>query len=306
MARKKRKQNRISLKKGFFRRKKLNLDWLGPGLWRISKILVPVCFFIILGLFLYRLDRNYIKPDTSHQSVQLVLKDVPAWVSQELKDKIVEGAGGPVFQLSENVASIVAENLKSVAWLYNVSVQTTSDSIQVYAGYRMPVAMIKSGQTQFYVDANQVVLDYVPLSKLLLVEIKGISLNSETPHYGHVWKSGELSAALEILGKIYKMDSDRILVNKKPLISEISSIDVSNYRGLKSSSRPHIILYSRDNTPIYWGAEWGAWQKYLESPDEQKLAKLYSYYEQEGTLNANSKVKYIDLCNPKDTIPLPY
>lgn len=307
MARKKRKQTRISFKRGFFgRKKKLNFDWLGPGLWKISKIIVPVCFFAVLGFLLYRLDKNYIRPVTSHQTGLLVLKDVPAWASQELKDKIVASAGGSVFQLNENAARIVAENLKSVAWLDNISVQTTSDSIQVFAGYRMPVAIIKSGQTPFYVDANQVVLDYVPLPKLLLVEIKGVSLDVEIPRYGHIWKSGDLAAALEILGKINQMDRDRIIKGGKPLVSEISSIDVSNYRGRKSSGRPHIILYSRDNTPIHWGAEVGAWQKYLESPDEQKLAKLYTYYDQEGTLNANSKVKYIDLCNPKDTIPLPY
>jgi len=62
-------------------------------------------------------------------------------------------------------------------------------------------------------------------------------------------------------------------------------------------------LYAKDNTEIIWGAEVGKWQRYLESTDEQKLANLYSYYKEYGTL-LNS-AKYINLRDPQDNIPLP-
>ncbi len=297
-----RKQNRISFKQGSFRRKKkLNFRWLGPSLLRLLKITFIAGFVVAIGMLLHYADKTYIRPVQSHETGPLVLKNIPPWVNQELIDKIVAIAGGSTFQLNENAARIVAENLKSAAWLDNVSVQTTNDSIQVHASYRIPVAIIKSGQTEFYVDANQVVLDYVPMPQLLLVEIKGLSLEPQTPHYGQVWQNNALAAALKILDKIYQMD--KTLKERKPLITELSSIDVSNYQGKKSKSRPHIILYSKDNTEIQWGAEIGAYKNELESSDEQKLAKLYHYYEEFGTLSGG--VKYIDLRDRQDKIPLP-
>ena len=42
---------------------------------------------------------------------------------------------------------------------------------------------------------------------------------------------------------------------------------------------------------------------YLEATDEDKLAKLYGYYEEFGTLLKGAK--YINLRDPRDKIPLP-
>ena len=278
---------------------------------KLLKISSIAGFVVAIGLLLYYADKKYIRPVQAHKTGPLVL-DLPPWVgdSQELIDKIYFGAGGSTFQLNEKTAAMVAENLKSVSWMDNINVQITGDSIQVHASYRKPVAIIQSGQTEFYVDANQVVLDYVQLPKFMLVKITGLSLEPETPRYGDVWKNDALSAALKILYEINQTDTilrqtDRRLKELKPLIAEIASIDMDNYHGKKSRSRPHIILYSLDNTPIHWGAEFGEWQKYLESPDEQKLAKLFNYYVEEGTLSTGTQVKFINLRDAKDKIPLP-
>jgi hypothetical protein len=311
VARKKRKQTRISFKRGSFRKKtRQKANQLGPSLLSILKISSVAGFVVAIGMLLMYADKKYIRPAQSKETGPLVLKDVPQWVSQELKDKIVAQAGGTTFPLTENSARIVAENLKSVAWLDETSVQTTADSIQVRARYRKPVAIIKSDLTEFYVDANQIALDYVDMPKLLSVKIEGLSLEPETPRYGQVWKNDALSAALKILYEISRLDgilrqTDIKLRKLKPLIIEIASIDVSNYQGKDSRSLPHIILYSQDNTPIHWGAEFGEWQKYLESPDEQKLAKLFNYYVEEGTLSTGNQVKFINLRDAKDKIPLP-
>ena len=64
-----------------------------------------------------------------------------------------------------------------------------------------------------------------------------------------------------------------------------------------------IPLLAEDNTEITWGAEVGKWQLHLESTDEQKLAKLYGYYKDYGTLSGDAK--YINLRDPQDNIPLP-
>ena len=85
-----------------------------------------------------------------------------------------------------------------------------------------------------------------------------------------------------MLVRLDKMDS--LVTPGKPLLFEIDSIDVRNFNGRRSRSKPHIVLYTKDNAEIVWGAEIGTWQRYMEATDEDKLAKLYSHYEEFGTL----------------------
>jgi len=98
-------------------------------------------------------------------------------------------------------------------------------------------------------------------------------------------------------------DMDRSETPDKPLLDEIGRIDVSNFNGRDNSRQAHIILYTKDNTEIIWGAELEKWQQHLESTDEEKLAKLYSHYKEYGTLSGD--VKFINLRVPQDNIPLP-
>ena len=254
-------------------------------------------------MLLIYLDKNYIRPPQSNETGIIGLMKVPDWASDELKEKIVLEAGGPMVKLDENTANTVAESLRSVSWIHNITVQTTTDSVQVYASYRKPVAVIQSGQIKFYIDSEQVVLDYVPMPDLKIVEIKGIMLENDELRLGQRWERDDLAAGIKILGEIYQMSMTE--TPKNPLIDEIASIDLSNYQGRRNKSKPHIVLYSTDNTEIQWGAEFGAGTLYFESPDYQKLAKLFSYYDQEGTLNGGSKIKFINLRDPQDKIPLP-
>jgi hypothetical protein len=103
-----------------------------------------------------------------------------------------------------------------------------------------------------------------------------------------------------VLSRLEKMDS--AVTPNKPLLREIDKIDVGNFDGRKNKHEPHITLFTKEGTEIIWGAEIGAWQRHLESPDDDKLAKLYTYYQQTGTL---SGVKYINLRDPRQTIRLP-
>ena len=88
----------------------------------------------------------------------------------------------------------------------------------------------------------------------------------------------------------------------KPLLRQIDRIDVANFEGRKNKREPHISLYTKEGTQVIWGAELGTWQRHLESPDDDKLAKLYTYYQQYGTL---SGVKYINLRDHQQKIYLP-
>ncbi|MHC4557541.1 MAG: cell division protein FtsQ/DivIB [Planctomycetota bacterium] len=309
-ARKKRnksKTKRISFKPGTSKRKKQKRQAspLGPSLRSILKVLAVVCVLagIVIGLIF--LER-YIKETvlSSEGILTLELADVPAWVSDELKEKVFTAARGvgENLGLHEDAALSVQRNIeKLVGWLDEVKVQSMHDGLRIEGRWRRPIALVKSGLLKFYVDAEHVVLDFVEMQKLPIVEIKGLSRVTKVPPMGEVWHRDDLAAAVIILGRLDRMDKS--LTPDKPLLYEIDSIDVSNFNGRKSRRQPHIILYAKDNTEIIWGAEFGTWQQHLESTDEQKLAKLYGYYKEYGTLTGGAK--YINLRDPQDNIPLP-
>jgi hypothetical protein len=233
----------------------------------------------------------------SEQTIRLELVDVPAWVNSQLKEKVYVAARG-----DGNDLRLVQQNIeREVVWLDEVKVQIRHNALRIEGRWRRPVGLVKSGVRRFYVDVEQVVLDFVAMPRLPIVEITGLSLIIKMPPSGEVWGRDDLAAAITLLDRLDRRD--KIEVSQKPLLSEIDRIDVSNFNGRENSRLPHIVLYAKDNTEIIWGAEVGKWQQHLESTDEQKLAKLYSYYKENGTLSGDAK--YINLCDPQDDIPLP-
>ena len=303
--RKKSKAKRISFKlSGFKRRKKQRASWFGPSLIIILKVLAVVCVLsgIVIGLIFLE---KYVKETVldGRGSIDLELAGVPLWVSDQLKDKIqaaaIEKAGNG---LDEDIALSVWRNLDQLtAWLDDVKVRPTHDRIRIEGRWRKPIGLVKFGRLKFYVDAERIVLDFVPLPELPIVEIKGLPPITKMPPLGEVWQRDDLAAAVIILDRLDHRD--KFLTSDKPLLYEIDRIDVSNFNGRQNSRHAHIILYSKDDAEITWGAEVGKYQRHLESTDQEKLAKLYGYYEDYGTLSGGAR--YINLRDPQDKIPLP-
>jgi len=299
------KTKRISFKLGTSKRKKQpkRIHW--PSLVNTLKVLAVVCVLAAVGIGFAFLEK-YVKRavPVSESSAPLELVDVPAWVNDQLKEKIYTAAGAydEDLKLDETAARSAQQNIEAlVAWLDEVKVRTTHDRLLIEAKWRKPLALVKLGRHKFYVDARLVVLDFVPMPNLPIVRIKGLSAATKTPPPGEVWQCDDLAAGVIILAKLDQMDKS--VTPDKPLLYEIYSIDVSNFNGRRSRRKPHIVLYTKDDTEIIWGAEFGTWQRYLESPDEDKLAKLYGYYKEHGSLSGG--VKYINLRNPQETVPRP-
>ena len=301
--RKKSKTKRISFKLGGFKkRKRQRASWFGPSLIIILKVLAVVCVLsgIVIGLMYLE---KYVK-ETIQGAGELELADVPLWVSDQLKEKVyaIATAKGSNLGLDDDTASSVQRNIEELMpWLDDVKVQTPHNILRVEARWRKPLALVKSGLIKFYVDAERIVLDFVPLPELPITEIKGLTPITKIPPLGEVWQRNDLAAAIIILDRFDQRDKS--LTSDKPLLYEIDRIDVSNFNGRKNSRQAHIILYSKDNTEITWGAEVGKWQRHLESTDQEKIAKLYGYYEDYGTLSGGAR--YINLRDPRDKISLP-
>jgi hypothetical protein len=269
--------------------------------WRPVFIgLAILCVLAAIAVGLVLLDR-YIRAasDIGTEVGPLVLVDKPFWFNSELVQKVETAVGGDRFELDETAAKTVADNLRSLAWLYDVKVRTTADSVQISAQYRRPVGLIKQSRRMYYIDQDLVVLDYVPISGLSIVQIK--SFSSRPPDIGQRWDADDITAAVQLLIVLEGMDA--ISTPEKPLLNEIASVDVSNFDGRRSSRQAHIVLHAKDGTQVNWGAAYGRSAQYLEATEKEKVAMLYEFYKQHGTIQAI--VKYIELRNPQETIPRP-
>jgi len=298
------KSKRISLKSGTTKRKKTKKRLrLIASLISSFKISFMVCILGGTAIGLLYLDkyRKEITPPLEGE-VELELVDVPPWVNEELMQKALTAAKGDLedLRIDENVASRVQQNIdRRFAWMDDVKVQATHSALLIEGRWRRPIGLIKSGRQSFYVDTEQVVLDVVEMPGMSIVEITGLAAAKNIPPLGEVLEGEDLGAAITLLDRLERRDRDE----EKPLLSEIKRLDVSNFDGRKNRKLPHIVLYAQDDTPIMWGAKIGEWQQHLESTDEQKIAKLYTYYKEYGTLSGG--VKLINLCDPLDDIPQP-
>ncbi len=280
--------------------------WVGPTLASFLKVLAVILVLSAVAIALLYLE-EYVKDTTGNAQTKfyLELADVPTWVSDELREKVrlVAERSSEDLRSDDDAARSVRRGIEQeVAWLDEVSVRARQDRLRVEARWRKPIALIKSGlEDPRYVDVEQVVLDFVPMPDLPIVEIEGLSRVYDIPQPGKIWQCDDLEAAIKILHLL--RERDKTLKELRPLRYEIARIDVSNFSGRDSSSAPHIVLYTKDNIPIVWGAELGKWQHLLEPPDEEKLAGLYGWYEKHGTLSAGAKE--INLRVPQNKIPLP-
>lgn len=297
----KRESFNLGTSKGKKRRRiATRLNWVG-----ILKILVILVVFLGIGIGFVFL-KGYVKRVTavSEKIGLLELENPPDWLNEPLKDKLYDAAiaYGEDLRLDEGAALSVQQNIEKLfAWVDEVEVRTTHDSILIKARWRKPLALVKHDSQSCYVDAELVVLDFVPMPNLPIVKINGLSDIRELPLSGDIWYRDDLAAAVDVLDRLDQMD--KLVTSDKPLLREIDRIDVSNFDGRENSRSPHIILYTTDNTEIIWGAELGRWQLYLEATDEKKLARLYGYYKEYGSLLGG--VRYINLRDPQDDITLP-
>ncbi len=271
----------------------------------ILKSFAAVCAVgaAVLGIVYW--DR-FIKKNASapEDNVPLEIRAVPAWVNEALKEKLsaVARADGIGLQLDDAVAGRVQRNIRELfAWLDGATVRTMHDRLVVEGRWRKPVVFVKGGADKFYVDRDLVVLDFVEMSHLTITKVQGLGAMAEEPALGQVWQRDDLAAAVELVELLSQWDGEK--TPDKPLLDEIAAVDVSNYDGRTNSRSPHIVLYTTDSTEVIWGAEPGKWQRHLEADDSEKLAKLYAYYREHGTLLGEAK--YINLRDPQDKIHLP-
>jgi hypothetical protein len=289
-------RERISSWKGNRRAREKRLAAIRNWNWvAIVKVAAAICFLAASGAFL-RYAEGYVSSVAPAQEGGLILVGVPEWVKWDLQNRVAQVAGGTRFPLTEETASVLARNLAPMPWIHDIGVRVTHDSVRISAQWRKPVVRIEIRETssQIYVDRDLVVMDYMPMPHLPIVEARGVSLNVVPPP-GQTFDQGDLAEAVKLALLLNRVDA--------ALLEQIASIEVSNYKGRKNAREPHIVLRSKEDAQIIYGAEIGEYAKFLEASDQEKIAKLYTYYKEFGSLGAG--VKYINLRNPQDRVHLP-
>jgi hypothetical protein len=291
------KERILSWRSGRSKRRSAARGWNWLGLLKVAAV---IGLLVGAGAFL-RYAEGYVRSANAGEEGSLILVDVPGWVNWDLKVRVAEMAGANRFPvLNDETAAVVARNLAPMAWLDDVNVQVTHNSVRVKARWRKPLALVVKGVQKFYVDADLVVLDYMPMPHLSIVEVKGVVVEP-VPRSGEKFDREDLGAAVALTSLLHRMDLE--VTPKTPLLEQIASIDVSNYSGRKQPGKPHIVLNTKGDTQVWWGAEIHEWAKHLEARDEDKLAKLYTYYMKHGSLSTG--VKYIDVREPQGRVSLP-
>jgi hypothetical protein len=220
---------------------------------------------------------------------------------------------GTNYKLNKETAKTIAEELASKAWLYDIQVQTKREKVLVYAQYRIPTAFIKDAKGKtLYIglpakddplggNENAVFVSDYTVDTPPLIEVAGFS-DKDAPAVGKAWYASDVAAALTLLTKL--TNYGKTICPHKPLVNEIASIDITNFNGRKKMLDSHITLILRDGTPVFWGAAYGQASRQLEAPEEEKLNKLYTFY-QERKYTLMGQPKFIDLRMPLMGIPRP-
>ncbi|MHC4105892.1 MAG: hypothetical protein ACYSR9_13200, partial [Planctomycetota bacterium] len=180
------KTKRISFKAGASKKKKTKHRLrLITSLISSFKISIMVCILGSTAIGLIYLDRYRIKtapPQEGQFSLELAADDT--WVNDELRQKVLDAGSADLedLRIDENAAATVHQNINSqVAWLDDLKVKATHNALRIEGRWRKPMGLIKIGRHSFYVDAEQVVLDFIQISTLPIVEITGLPTTRKMP-----------------------------------------------------------------------------------------------------------------------------
>lgn len=204
--------------------------------WVVMLKLAIVIGLLVAAGFGLRYAEGIVRGANAGAEGSLILVEVPNWANHDLKARVAAMAGGNWFPIKDDTAAVVARNLEPMVWLADVRVQITHDAVRVKARWRKPVAMIQRGSWQYYVDSDLVVLDQMPMPQLPIVEVKGLAAGLP-PTPGERYDRDDLEAAVTLISLLHRADAE--YAPQTPLLEQIASIDVGNYKGRRRWQPSH-------------------------------------------------------------------
>jgi hypothetical protein len=258
-------------------------------------------------------ERGVVTPPTPPK---VVLVDAPAWMNDELRDRLAQQATPVTARSSLDASQVrdVAAILAADAWVKNVRQvrrvygDKPGDTIEVEADYRAPVALVQDEGWFWMVDAEGIKLPERfakhelsrvavgrGLEKVQLRIITGV--HQAAPQAGEVWQGKDLVAGLELAR----------LFHDKPYLNDVQMIDVSNIDAQSAGAvglKNEVVLYTRFGTQVRWGEPIQRGPFSVDVPVAQKLQTLEKLYQQYGRVDAGRpwiEIRYDRVLYPSES-----
>ena len=261
-----------------------------------------IAMLSLLSVGLYKVH-HYVQHNVafSAEPPQVVLKDRPVWMSDFLADQICTAArpkGGHSAldsQMLLDVKATLESNVRTNAWIKQIRQlrleyrHHPGDTLVLDCEFRVPVALVKSGNFYYLVDGDCYALPelytadqigkiiYGSDGKVNIRVVEGIS-NSRPKSPGQQWQGDDLAAAIRMVKELYG----------KPFTEEIVKVDVSNFAGRVDARESQIVLWTNHTpaTQIRWGRPIVAKEDISEVPARQKLQNLQTIFQRFGRIDA--------------------
>ena len=220
---------------------------------------------------------------------RIVVADEAGWLDDSAIEAIKQTAMEAVREnpTDRKLPAKVAAKLAGNIWIRRIPaggvVNNYDGSLTIRCEYRQALAIVKSGGVWVRVDREALVLpgrylrSGVPVGKYREI----IGVKSEGPAAGLTWMAEDLLAGVNILR----------LIDGQPFASEITAVDVSNYKGRRNTYKAHIVLTTEAQSEIRWGRAIGT-EGRVEVSHEIKLQHLEELFLSQGSLN---KIEHADL-----------
>lgn len=263
---------------------------------------------VIFGAVAFGLVRlnGYVHRMKSYDiALSLEWVDLPDWLrtpdNQHVLDSLVRAVGlKPTDRLLDpQLAARIGSSLSApeIGWVRSVDRVRIEPSgvVAIKCQFRRPAAWVHYGKLCYLVDEQSIRLPGVyevdDCRGNALLMIDGVAVGP--PKVGQSWPGADLTSGLHLSA----------LLGDKSFRQQISSINVSNYRGRRDRSRPHIELATdRKGSRIWWGRPPGE-DFGTEITAAQKVLLLETIYRQWGRIDMNRS--YVNVMTWPDRVAMP-
>jgi len=247
----------------------------GSGSRPSPRVLLPfLCMVGLLAGAVYGLEHLkryvYSLPEYHPSSIRVTLLDPPDWVQREQWGlRILSAVEVPDAEtwMDERLPIRVAQQLTDSGWVRQVKQVTRQmdGTIEVACSYRRPIAMLSTEAGYVPVDADGFrlpeIYEQVGANSGWL-RIRGIQ--SAMPKVNQPFQGEDALAAIELASVIFEQGWD--------MSSQISVIDMANFRGRRNRRESHIKLHTPQGHLIHWGSAIG--EEIEEPTAAEKLANI--------------------------------
>lgn len=267
-----------------------------PVLLALALLIAGVWLYPSLRAWLPRLDEL---DEYRVSTLEIRVSPPHRWVPKDLVERVLADAGLPeqVSLLDESLAARVSQAFSADPWIARVEQVRVSrqHGVEARLVYRMPVAMVESGQGVYPVDARGVLLppsDFGPDEIAQFPLLRGVAHPPAGPA-GTTWRDPVVTAGAR-LAEALTPDGDFSRYWQPFGLRSIAPLSEPT-----RESGIEFVLRTSGGSRILWGRAPG--EDELEPSFAQKISRLESYIASHGPLDGGAGRRQIDI-RPFETI----